>query len=630
MTILVRSSDINCSVLETLTQENFGSFIQFRLMTNIQNVSSSVDLNVVHGLPGPQLGSEGRACPKQWAAHGDLGNFPKLPPEIWQEIVNISIQTLSCDEALRLRLVSKEFYAMAMKTLFESDKIFYSDSDSDSEDYGFVCTKHLKYVDDDDSGSEDQSSEYNFVPPLPDDDDDDDHSLDATERAQKHGFWTDYVASRVFDRVKTKKPSYHHLFIGKIAERIFKWRTNKRQGEAVDNAGMKPDAELEQIVHQVSGLAVCFGYDYERQEDFLEATRMNYSHVQGSPPDESCLLFKNALLSAAVYLDEKALLKYLLKNDTTDDVDDDSETDESELSDSDGLRTTLPWGPRRQGFGRFPARDYAWRRCRCVQTCLWVGSPAEIAVQTGNMECAILLMRTMAEYSDELDRCKLSMIMEAVRLQKLDFMAMVVETIPPLRPCSRLYYMHRHLYGIVETTTDPRVFDLLYPIISKTCKMGEFPWWQSYGPEFKTWGTRRLRRAVDDGCLPIVKTLLSFKFKLEQQPMVRAIQKGHEDVVRYFVSIGASFEGALAAAAEKGNLEMAKFLLENGGGKAIEDLRKAVRVAMMDNHEGIARLIIDSARNRRLLGGSKKAEWKRELESRSRDNMLGLLDLMRE
>ncbi|KAJ3528825.1 hypothetical protein NM208_g10031 [Fusarium decemcellulare] len=597
-------------------------------MTNIQNVSSSVDLNVVHSLSGPQLASGDRACPEQPTAHGALVNFPKLPPEIWQEIVNFSIQTLSRDEALRLRLVSREFYAMVMEPLFESDKIFYSDSDSDSEDYGFVCRKHIKYLDDDDSDSEDQSSEYNFVPPLADDDDDD--CLDATERAQKNGFWTDYVAARVFDRVKTKKPSYHHLFIRSVAERILKWRTNQRREEGVDDTGVRPDAELEQIVHQVSGLAVCFGYDYERQEDFLEATRTNYSHVQGSPPDESCLLFKNALISAAVYLDEKALLKYLLQSDTADDVDDDSESEESELSDSDGLKTTLPWDPRRQGFGRFPARDFAWRRCRCVQTCLWVGSPAEIAVQTGNMECAILLMRNMAEYSDELDRCKLSMIVEAVRLQKLDFVAMVVETKPPLRPCSRLYYMYRDLYGIVETTTEPRVFDLLYPIVSKTCKMGEFPWWQPYGPEFKTWGLRRLRRAVDDGCLPIVKTLLSFKFKLEQQPMVRAIQKGHENIVRYFVSIGASFEGALAAAAEEGNLEMARFLLENGGGKAIKDLRKAVWVAMMDNHEDIARLIIDSARNRRLLGGSKKAEWKRELESRGRDNMLGLLELMRE
>ncbi|KAF5009055.1 hypothetical protein FDECE_4707 [Fusarium decemcellulare] len=628
MTILVRSLDINCSALETLSQENFSSFIiLFRLMTNIQNVSSSVDPNVVHGLPDPQLGSEGRACRKQSTAHGALGNFPKLPPEIWQEIVNVSIQTLSCDEALRLRLVSKEFYAMAMKTLFESDKIFYSDSDSDSEDYGWVCRKHLKHSDDDDSDSEDQPSEYNFVPPLADDNDD--GGLDATERARKNGFWTDYVAARVFDRVNTKKPSYHHLFIRKVAERILKWRTNKRREEGADDASVKPDAELEPIVHQVSRLAVCFGYDYELEEDFLEATRMNYSHVPGSPPDESCPLFKNALVSASVYLDEKALLKCLLKNDTTDDVDDDSET-ESELSDSDRLRTTLPWDPRRQGFGRFPARDHAWRRCRCVQTCLWVGSPAEIAVQTGNTECAIVLMRNMPKYSDELDRCKLSMIMEAVRLQKLDFMAMVVETKPPLRPCSRLYYMYRHLYGIVETTTDPRVFNLLYPIISKTCKMGEFPWWQPYGPEFKTWGTRRLRRAVDDGCLPIVKTLLSFKFKLEQQPMVRAIQKGHEDIVRYFVSIRLSFEGALAAAAEKGNLEMAKFFLENGGKKAIEDLRKAIRVAMMDNHEDIARLIIDSARNRRLLSGSQKATWKRELESRGRDNMLGLLELMRE
>ncbi|KAF4967873.1 hypothetical protein FZEAL_10472, partial [Fusarium zealandicum] len=135
------------------------------------------------------------------STHNGPARRSGLPPEIWQQIIDYSIETLRVPEAFRLRLVSRQISGIAMQAIYESDLLF------------------------------------NFS-----------HSR---RRACGHEFWTRYLEARVLDRVRTKKPTYDHLLIRRLAEITMEWRANERAagGRMAQNADS--DLDFDKLVYQV-------------------------------------------------------------------------------------------------------------------------------------------------------------------------------------------------------------------------------------------------------------------------------------------------------------------------------------------------------------------------------------------
>ncbi|KAF4976107.1 hypothetical protein FZEAL_7186 [Fusarium zealandicum] len=267
----------------------------------------------------------------------------------------------------------------------------------------------------------------------------------------------------------------------------------------------------------------------------------------------------------------------------------------------------------------------------------WLQEPLWVTVWTGNAECATSILRSQAKHPADLLLCKAELICEAAHLKEIEFVRLAIETVPPFTAWplvkrnstydaqERDQYAVDKLCRVLETTTDPQVFELLFPFMTATCKPYQRVWWESRGDYFETWGTKRLQRAMDDGVLPIVQQLLHIKFSIGPQPLVGALERGHDHIVRYLFEIGARLDGALAVAAKEGNVPMLKLLLEKGAGKNKESMKNALREALMEGEEGIFRRLVDSGQARGVFNNKGKECLKRDL---LRNDMIALLKLI--
>ncbi|KAI8722997.1 hypothetical protein NCS52_00154300 [Fusarium sp. LHS14.1] len=509
---------------------------------------------------------------------------PALPVEIWQQIIFHSMANISVRDAFRLRLVSRDFSLMAMKAIHESEILRR-------------CW-HL-------SGGK-----------------------------QRNKFWVDYLTARVMNKVHTLEPSSEHLWLRAIAERILEWREEERARGDRPDWSVKDEDELENIVRQISEFAAFQGEVSEHLDFYLGLRACGKHWVPILVLDERCGLFRDALLAVAVYLNEITFL-----HDRLDAGSKATCTHHPPLERHKGHYRPAPfnchpiYNTERFGYESSETEDAAR---------FSFGSPISVAMRLRRTQCLTALIKSLEEFPSELLLCRAEMMREADRLCNMEYMHLAIEADPPFTACPavrpRDYVFHddtRKEYAVkifrdfFNTTTSLEIFDLLYPIMTANCQAGEVPYWDYYNSrdDFARWGTKRMYRAIRDGCLPIVKRLVQLKFSIGPQPMVEALESGHDCMVEYFLSLGVRFDGALAVPARTGDVQMAQLLLDKGAGKNKESMRNAVEEAMIHGNEDMVRFLIGKVPAKGLLNKKAKVNLKRVLEDKNQPDMLPLLKL---
>lgn len=513
---------------------------------------------------------------------------PALPVEIWQQIILHSMSDLSVREAFRLRLVSRDFSLMAMKAIHESGILRR-------------CW-HLP------------------------------------EGKQRNKFWVDYLTARVMNKISTLEPSFEHLWLKAIAECILEWREEERARGDRPEWAVKNEDELENLVRQISEFAAFQGQFTEPLNFYLGLRTCGAPSVPVLVLDESCGLFRDALLAVAVYLNEVTFLQDRL--DAGSKV---TCTHHPPLERHKGHYRPAPFNcyPTyanhiTESFGHKPSRKEDAAR-------FTFGSPISVAMRLRRNECLTALIKSLEDFPSELLLCRAKMLQEADRVCNMEYMHLAIEADPPFTACpavrprdygfyddTRKEYAVKIFRDFFNTTTFLEVFDMLYPIMTANCQPGEVPFWDYYGSsdDFARWGTKRMYRAIRDGCLPIVKRLVQLKFSIGPQPMVEALESGYDCMVEYFLSLGVRLDGALAVPARTGDVQMARLLLDKGAGKNKESVRNAVEEAMIHGNEDMVMFLIEKAPAKGLFNKKAKTNLKRVLGYKNQPDMLPLLKLL--
>ncbi|EEU40587.1 uncharacterized protein NECHADRAFT_75880 [Fusarium vanettenii 77-13-4] len=513
---------------------------------------------------------------------------PVLPVEIWQQIIFYSMEGISVRDAFRLRVVSRDFSLMAMKAIYESGILRR-------------CW-HLP------------------------------------EGKRRNKFWVDYLTARVMNKVLTLQPSSEHLWLRAIAERILEWREEERaRGDRLDWS-VKDEDELENIVRQISEFAAFQGEFSEPLNFYLGLRTCGKPWVPMLVLDERCGLFRDALLAVAVYLNEITFL-----HDRLDAGSKVTCTHHPPLERHKGHYRPAPFNCHpiyeiynTERFGRKSSETEDAARFS-------FGSPISVAMRLRRTQCLTALIKSLEDFPSELLLCRAEMMREADRLCNMEYMHLAIEADPPFTACpavrprdygfyddTRKEYAVKIFRDFFNTTTFLEVFDLLYPIMTANCQAGEVPYWDYYNSrdDFARWGTKRMYRAIRDGCLPIVKRLVQLKFSIGPQPMVEALESGYDCMVEYFLSLGVRFDGALAVPARTGDVQMAQLLLDKGAGKNKESVRNAIEEAMIHGNEDMVMFLIEKAPAKGLLNKKAKANLKRVLGYKNQPDMLPLLKLL--
>ncbi|UPK90808.1 hypothetical protein LCI18_001743 [Fusarium solani-melongenae] len=517
--------------------------------------------------------------------HKALVRPPALPVEIWQQIILHSMTDLSVRNAFGLRLVSRNFSLMAMKAIHESG----------------ILRKcwHLP------------------------------------EEKRRNKFWVDYLTARVMNKVLTLEPSSEHLWLKAIAERILEWREEERAQGDRPNWSVKDEDELENLVRQISEFAAFQGEFSDPLNFYLGLRTCGEPRVPVPVLDESCGLFRDALLAVAVYLNETTFL-----HDRLDACSKVTCTHCPPLERHKGHYRPAPFNCHpiynTERFGRKPSKREDAAR-------FTFGSPISVAMQMRRNECLTALIKSLEDFPSELLLCRAKIFREADRMCNMEYMHLAIEADPPFTACPALRPRDYGFYDdtrkehavkifrdFLNTTIFLEVFDMLYPIMTANCQAGKVPYWDYYGSgdNFERWGTKRMYKAIRDGSLPIVKRLVQHKFSIGPQPMVEALESGYDYMVEYFLSLGVRLDGALAVPARTGDVQMAQFLLDKGAGKNKESVRNAVEEAMIHGNEAMVMFLVEKAPAKGLLNKKAKANLKRVLGDKNKPDMLPLLKLL--
>ncbi|KAJ4327246.1 hypothetical protein N0V84_002376 [Fusarium piperis] len=513
---------------------------------------------------------------------------PALPVEIWQQIIFYSMADISVANAFQLRLVSRDFSLMAMKAIYESRILR-------------LCW-HLP------------------------------------EGTRRNKFWVDYLTARVMNKVLTLEPSSEHLWLRAIAQRILEWREEERARGDRPDWSMKDEDELEDLVRQISRFAAFHGEFNEPVDFYLGLRACGESRVPILVLDESCGLFRDALITVAVYLNEVNFLRERLNADNKITCKHHAPGEKHK-----GHYRPPPFNCRSAYSNFFTQRFDRDPSAREDNPRFTFGSPILVAMRLGRVQCLTALIKSLAGFPSELLLCRAEIFREADRLCRIEYMYLAVETDPPFTACPAIRtsdswlhtdtpkeYAVKVLGDFLNKTTSPEVFDLLYPIMTANCQAGKTPYWEYYrtNDDFGRWGTKRMYKAAHDGCLPIVKKLVELKFSIGSQPMVEALESGHECMVEYFLSLGVRLDGALAVPARSGDVQMVQFLLDKGAGKNKESVRNAVEEAMVHGNEDMVMFLIEKARAKGMLNKKAKTSLKRVLGDKNKLEMLPLLKLL--
>ncbi|KAM0185407.1 hypothetical protein ACHAPA_010545 [Fusarium lateritium] len=574
--------------------------------------------------------------------HNDgTGISSSLPTETWMQIICKRDTGLSLGDLMRLCRVNKSLRQMATEAILESDILRHAGYwdpirkitvryEPKLRKRHFVCTLGVK---DTDSESESGSvlshgDRYPSMPPdgfehhLSDDsvseeefdsegheeseheDSDESSKTDYSGNSEtkqltpSQDFWIMHLNERTMGRIRSKPPTRDHALLRKVAEYIWQWRLGNSHIQDIPT-----ETEFEDIVRTVCEVAVKFAYIHDRRAFFI-GTRKDESESRFTVIDWSCAVFRDALTNVAVFLGDAGLLESILSREYTISCPDHVHADTT--SDESNKEPALFTGriPHVQQVSHH--RSAAFKPPECGDSLIRLGSPAKIAVETGNFQFASILLKSLATNHYELSLCRGDIITAASLPEKIDFLRLAIHAGPPLTAynillpslADHLYFSGRSYFDtrseagvalskILETTKDLQVFNLVYDAILAGYNEEEGVWWTKPPKKFSyaahtlsSWGTKRIQRAVLDDCLPIVQRLFQLGYNLD--PNYSPAEASHEnrDIVNYMIDSGRTRDTALSTAVRNGNFEMVELLFREGAGRNGKNVRRAIYAAM--------------------------------------------------
>jgi hypothetical protein len=489
---------------------------------------------------------------------------------------------------------------------FDND---YTDTNNNS-DTGSVLsdgnTPHLPTLPDgsehsssDDAVSEEELASEEQERSESSESDDSDDSSEADNSGTGHltpdqDFWIKLLKARTMGRIRTKPPTLDHLLLRKVAEFVWQWKLDKNSLQDTPT-----ETNFEDMVRAVCEVAVKYAYIHDRRAFFI-GDKSRGSEAKSTVIDESCAVFRDALLNVTVFLNNTHLLESILSRTYTVLCLDHSVANGTSDENKKHQAPFKPRIPRVEKVSRH--RSAAFKPPDFGNSLIRLGNPAIVAVQTGNMQCASILLDSLKGDLPELNLCREDIITTASLPEQIEFLRLAIDAGPPLTAyniclpslADHLYFHGRShldtrsgagvaLSKILETTTDVEVFNLAYDAILAGFKEEEGVWWTKPPKTFSyaahslsSWGTKRLQRAILDDCLPIVERLFQLGYNLDLNHSLAEANNENRDLVKYLIDSEITRDKALPTAVMNGNVRMVELLFKEGAGRNRKNVRKAL------------------------------------------------------
>ncbi|PNP82785.1 hypothetical protein FNYG_04016 [Fusarium nygamai] len=350
----------------------------------------------------------------------------------------------------------------------------------------------------------------------------------------------------------------------------------------------------------------------------------------------------------AVYLSDNTLLEYTLSNEDPILC----PFHYKPLSTGDSLPKVLAsfQTPIPQA-GRIVDNQLGFMPPKCGKSLMRLANPVKLAVQLSQMECLILLLKSVSDRERELEVYRKDIITEVALPDQIEFLRVAIETGRSLTKyrliapsIADMIWMNGRtgpssrspagiqLSKMLETTTNLEIFNLVYDAILEGYNEDEGVWWtqglSSGADTLATWGLRRLQRAVLDDYLPIVRRLVELGYSVGPTRSIEDLKDEEPDVVADIINGERTVDVALPIAVKRGNLEMVKLLFKVGAHKKRKNVRKAMRIAMEQGNHEMLKVLTSQGSPAGLLNRKTKQRWKKELEYLGRQNMLEWLEMM--
>ncbi|EXM19925.1 hypothetical protein FOTG_12155 [Fusarium oxysporum f. sp. vasinfectum 25433] len=405
--------------------------------------------------------------------------------------------------------------------------------------------------------------------------------------------------------------------------------------------------ELEDMVRVVCEVVVKHGYIYSHPDFYIKNESPEFD-ATALHLDESCGVFRDALAVMAVYLNDISLLEDTLSNEDLILC----PFHQKPLSTTDSqpvallsFQTPIPQA------GRLVDDEGGFRPPKCGKSLIRLANPVKLAVKLDKMECITLLLKSVSNGQRELDLYRKDIVTEVALPEQIDLLRVAIESGRPLTRYrflapsiadtiwmnGRTDLFTRSLAGIklskmLETTTNPEVFNLAYDAILDGYSEDEGVWWtkgfSSGADTLASWGLRRLQRAVLDDCLPIVRRLIELGYALGPTRSIEDLKDEEPNVVADIINGERTVDIALPIAVKRGNLEMVELLFMAGANRKRKNVRKAMRIAVEQGNLGMLEVLASQGSPAGLLNRKAKQRWKREMEEAGRQNMLKWLEMM--
>ncbi|KAI6753993.1 hypothetical protein HG530_013169 [Fusarium avenaceum] len=407
-------------------------------------------------------------------------------------------------------------------------------------------------------------------------------------------FWIKLLKARTMGKIRTKPPTRDHVLLKNVAEYVWQWNIDKDSHQDAPT-----EIDFEDIVRAVCEVAVKYAYIHDRRAFFV-GDEARGSEVKSTVIDESCAVFRDALLNVAVFLNNTNLLENILSKRYTVLCLDHSVTNFTSNENKKHQAPFQPRIPRVEKVSRH--RSAAFKPPDFGNSLIRLGNPVKVAVQTGNMQCASMLLNSLKGDLSELNLCREDIITAASLPARIEFLRLAIDVGPPLIAYNiRLPSLTDHLFlfgrsylstrsragvalsQILETTTDLEVFNLAYNTILAGYNEEEGVWWTKPPKAFSyaaltlsSWGTKRIQRAVLDDCLPIVERLFQLGYSLGPNHSLAEANDENRDLVKYLIDSEITRDKALLTAVWNCNVRMVELLFKQGAGRNHKSVRKAI------------------------------------------------------
>ncbi|KAM0340153.1 hypothetical protein ACHAPU_010645 [Fusarium lateritium] len=480
----------------------------------------------------------------------------------------------------------------------------------------------------DSSGDIDEASSEGNISSDWDEHDEDDEESEVGHPVPTDEFWIMHLTTRTMARIKSKPPTRDHAMMRKVAEYIWKWRLDKKPLK-----NLPTEAEFEDVVRTVCEVAVKYGYTVNRRDFFLGLQLKPFDH-ESAVIDESCPVFRDMLITVSIFMNEAALLDNILSRQYSILCPNHSfemlllRRNDSEHPPPFLYRYTSPSG----------AVLAEGRSTKCGNNLLKLEHPLKVAVKTGRLQCASILLQSLADYPQDLYFCREEIITTVSLPQDADFLRLAIESGPPLTAyCIVSPSLHDQLWmhsrgdpstrtkagvelsRMLETTSNLEVFDLAHKAVLAGYVEEEGVWWTVPPESFEnpadtlsSWGARRLQRAVLDDSPLIVQRLLQLGYSSDSARSLAESRQVALDLASYLV-INEATNGMSFPDADR----LGRFSVEErffgGHRRRRKYILKVIRLAMEQRSTEMCR-ILDASSGFGGMSGVAEGEFQAKCE----------------